>query len=85
MSRAATLIFAAVLCAVSLLELGLAALNYLQHGRLLWIISHLVLALGFGVFALGGFLRSGRKPAAPDTAKPPAPHRFAGPGGASRL
>ncbi len=85
MNRTATLIFVAALCAVSLLEVALAALNYLHHGRLLWIVGPLVLALGLGVNAFGGLLRGGRKPPAPSADKSPAPHRFAGPGGADRL
>ena len=80
MNRTTAWIFACAVGGVSLLELGLAVLNYQHHGAWLFSISPLVLALGLGLQVFVVLLHRGKKPPAPRV-KDAAPYRrLAGPG-----
>jgi hypothetical protein len=81
MNRTGTWIFVCAVGAVSVLEVALAAFNYAHHGRWMWIVGPLVLALGMSLQGLSAMMRNRGKPKTPSLSKSPPSRRLAGPGG----
>jgi len=81
MNRTGTWIFVCAVGSVSVLEVALAVFNYERHGRWMWIVGPLALALGTALPGLSAMLHNRGKAKAPSLPKSPPSRRLAGPGG----